>query len=55
MLLGIPDSKIVWKILRFLPERLRLKVAAKEESEDLDFMKVEELVGSLKTYELSLP
>jgi hypothetical protein len=28
------------KILRYLHERLRPKVAAKEESEDLDFMKV---------------
>jgi hypothetical protein len=38
-----------------LPERFRIKVTIIEESKDLDEMKVEELVGSLLTYELSLP
>ncbi|XP_065621228.1 uncharacterized protein LOC136064023 [Quercus suber] len=49
------DSKIVRKILRSLPESFRAKVTAIEESKDLDDIKVEELVGSLQTYELSLP
>ncbi|XP_065636961.1 uncharacterized protein LOC136070656 [Quercus suber] len=49
------DSKIVRKILRSLPESFRLKVTAIEESKDLDDIKVQELVGSLQTYELSLP
>jgi hypothetical protein len=35
-----------------LPERFRIKVTTIEESNDL---KIEELVGSLQTYELSLP
>ena len=38
------DSKVVRKILRSLPE-----------SKDLDEIKVQELIGSLQTYKLSLP
>jgi len=39
------------KDLRSLPERFRIKVTTIEESKDLDSMKIEELVGSLQTYE----
>ena len=49
------DSKVVRKILRSLPESFRVKVTAIEESKDLDEIKVQELIGSLQTYELSLP
>ena len=49
------DSKIVRKILRSLLESFRAKVIAIEESKDLDDIKVQELIGSLQTYELSLP
>ena len=49
------DSKIVRKILRSLPESFRAKVIAIEESKDLDDIKVQELIGSLQTYELLLP
>ena len=49
------DSKIVRKILRSLPESFRVKVTAIEESKDLDDIKVQELIGFLQTYELSLP
>ena len=49
------DSKIVKKILRSLPESFSAKVTAIEESKDLDDIKVQELVGSLQTYEMSLP
>ena len=48
------DSKIVKKILRSLPESFRDKVTAIEKSKDLDDIKVQELIGSLQTYELSL-
>ena len=48
------DSKIVRKILRSLPESFRAKITAIEESKDLDEIKVQELIGSLQTYELSL-
>jgi lipoate-protein ligase A len=50
----ISDVKLIWKILRSFPERFRIKVTTIEESKDLEEMKIEELVGSLQTYELSL-
>ena len=49
------DSKVVRKILQSLPESFRAKVTTIEESRDLDEIKVQELIGSLQTYELSLP
>ena len=49
------NSKIVRKILRSLLESFCAKVTANEESKDLDDIKVQELIGSLQTYELSLP
>ena len=49
------DSKIVKKILRSLPKSFCAKVTAIKESKDLDDIKVQELIGSLQTYELSLP
>ena len=49
------DSKVVRKILRSLPESFHTKVTAIEESKDLDEIKIQELIGSLHTYELSLP
>jgi hypothetical protein len=51
----ISDVKLIRKILKSLPERFRIKVTTIEESKDLDEMKIEEMVGSLQTYELSLP
>ena len=48
-------SKVVRKILRSLPESFQAKVTAIEESKDLDEIKVQELIDSLQTYELSLP
>ena len=49
------DSKIVRKIFRSFPESFRAKVTTIEESKDLVDIKVQELIGSLQTYELSLP
>ena len=49
------DSKVVRKILRSLPESFRAKVTTIEESKDLDEIKVQELIDSFQTYELSLP
>jgi hypothetical protein len=51
----ISDVKLIRKIFRSLPERFKIKVTTIEESKDLEEMKIEELVGSLQTYELSLP
>jgi hypothetical protein len=50
----VSDVKLIRKILRSLPERFRIKVTTIKESKDLEEMKIEELVGSLQTYELSL-
>jgi hypothetical protein len=52
---SISDVKLIRKILRSLPEHFRIKVTTIEESKDLEEMKIEELVGSLQTYEYSLP
>ena len=49
------DSKVVKKILRSFSESFRAKVIAIEESKDLDEIKIQELIGFLQTYELSLP
>jgi uncharacterized coiled-coil DUF342 family protein len=51
----VSDVKLIRKILRSLPNHFRIKVTTIEESKDLEEMKIEELVGSLQTYELSLP
>ena len=51
----IPDSKVVRKVLRSLPERFRPKVTAIEENKNIDSLRVDELVGSIQTYEMTLP
>ena len=50
----IPESKIVRKVLRSLPERFHAKITAIEESKDIDKILLIELVGNLQTYELGL-
>ena len=49
------QPKIVRKILGSLTEDFRPKVTAITESKDVDFILVDELVGSLQSYELDLP
>ena len=49
------QPKIVKKILTSLTEDFRLKVIAITESKDVDSIPVDELVGSLQSYELDLP
>ena len=51
----ILDSKVVRKILRSLPKRFRPKVTTIEESKNIDSIGVDELVGSIETYEMTLP
>jgi len=51
----ISDVKLIRKILISLLEHFRIKVTTIEESKDLEETKIEELVGSLQTYEVSLP
>ena len=43
----IPESKIVRKILRSLPERFHAKITVIEESKDIDKFPLTELVGNL--------
>ena len=49
------QPKIVRKILRSLTENFRPKVTVITESKDVDSIPVDELVGSLQSYELNLP
>jgi RNA-binding protein YhbY len=52
---NVSNAKLIKKIMRSLSKRFRIKVTTIKESKDLDTMKIEELVGSLQTYEFSLP
>ena len=40
----IPEPKIVWKVLRSLPERFHAKITMIEESKDIDKIPLIELV-----------
>ncbi|XP_057437675.1 uncharacterized protein LOC130729849 [Lotus japonicus] len=53
--LGEPmlDEKLMRKILRSLPKKFSMKVTAIEEAQDIGSMKVDELIGSLQTFELN--
>ena len=46
--------KVVRKVLRSLLERFHAKITAIEESKDIDYIPLTELVGNLQTYELGL-
>ena len=50
----ISDSKLVRKVLRSLPSRFNIKITTIEEANDLSKMKLDELFGSLRTFELHL-
>ena len=50
----IPESKIVRKVLRSLPERFHTEIMVIEESKDIDKIPLTQLVGNLQTYELGL-
>ena len=50
----ILEPKVVRKVLRSLPKRFHAKIFAIEESKDIDFIPLTELVGNLQTYELGL-
>ncbi|XP_057449186.1 uncharacterized protein LOC130740550 [Lotus japonicus] len=54
--LGEPmtNEKLVRKILRSVTSKFAMKVTAIEEAQDISGMKVDELIGSLQTYELKL-
>jgi hypothetical protein len=50
----ISDENLVRKILRSLPKRFAMKVTAIEDSQDISNMRVDELIGSLQTFEMGL-
>ena len=50
----ISEPKIVRMILRSLPERFHAKITTIEESKNLDFIPLIELIRNLQTYELGL-
>ncbi|CAM8997789.1 unnamed protein product [Rhodiola kirilowii] len=49
----IDDERMERKVLRSLPPRFAMKVTAIEEVHDLATLKLEDLTGSLRTYELN--
>ena len=50
----ISKPKIVMKILKSLPKRFHAKITTIEESKNLDFIPLTELIRNLQTYELRL-
>jgi len=48
------DEKLVRKILRSLPKRFDIKVTAIEEAQDISSLKVDELIGSLQNFEITV-
>ena len=50
----IDNARLVSKVLRTLPERFSMKILAIEETHDLTTMKLDELLGYLRTHQMSL-
>jgi hypothetical protein len=50
----ISNEKLVRKILRSLPKRFDMKVTAIEEAQDISSLKVDELIGSLQNFEITV-
>lgn len=49
----ISEEKLVCKVFRSLPKRFEMKVTTIEKAHDIVTMKVDELSGSLRTFEMS--
>ncbi|CAM8876573.1 unnamed protein product [Rhodiola kirilowii] len=49
----IDEERLVSKVLRSLPPRFAMKVTAIEEMHDITKLKLDELMGSLRTYEIN--
>ncbi|CAM8990790.1 unnamed protein product [Rhodiola kirilowii] len=49
----IEEERMASKVLRSLPPRFSMKVIAIEEMHDISKLKLDELMGSLKTYEIN--
>ncbi|XP_073025216.1 uncharacterized protein [Primulina eburnea] len=50
----MPNERLVNKVLRSLPERFNVKVCAIEESKDTSKINLDELMNSLRTFEMNL-
>ncbi|KAA0059924.1 Peptidase aspartic, catalytic [Cucumis melo var. makuwa] len=50
----IPNSKIVWKVLWSLSRKFDMKVTTIEEAHDITTLKLDELFGSLLTFEMAI-
>ncbi|KAA0064266.1 gag-pol polyprotein [Cucumis melo var. makuwa] len=50
----ISESKIVCKVLHSLPRKFDMKVTAIEEAQDITTLKLDELFGSLLTFEMAM-
>jgi hypothetical protein len=50
----ILEEKLVRKILRSLPKKFDMKVIDIEEAQDIGIMRVDEIIGSLQTFELGI-
>lgn len=48
------EEKLVRNILKYLPKKFEMKVTSIEEAQDLSTLKVDELMGSLQTFEVSI-
>ncbi|KAA0050556.1 gag-proteinase polyprotein [Cucumis melo var. makuwa] len=49
----MPNSKIVQKVLRSLPRKFDMKVTVIEEAHDITTLRLDELFGSLLTFEMA--
>ncbi|KAG9444345.1 hypothetical protein H6P81_015685 [Aristolochia fimbriata] len=49
----IPENRLVRKVLRSLSSRFKVKKIAIEEHKNVDAMSMDELIGSLKTFEMN--
>ncbi|XP_075492434.1 uncharacterized protein LOC142530486 [Primulina tabacum] len=51
---AISNERLVSKVLRFLPERFNIKICAIDEAKDTSKMALEDLISSLRTFEMNL-
>ena len=50
----ISDEKLVRKIIKYLTKRFDMKVTAIKEAQDISSLKVDELIGSLQNFEITV-
>ncbi|XP_073025194.1 uncharacterized protein [Primulina eburnea] len=48
------NERLVSKVLRSLPERFNIKICAIDESKDISTLNLEDLISSLRTFEMNL-